>query len=221
MNLIGQTFGRLLVLASVKKRGQGRWWRCSCRCGKKVVYANTASLRSGNIRSCGCYAVDCSRARRKIKNPEKEFWRRVIRGATNECWPWKNAKENKYGSFLRRGAHVFAYESASKTKVPKGMYVCHRCDNRRCCNPKHLFAGTPTDNMLDASRKQRLYFQKHPERLPRGETHSLAKISAATVKKIRKLHADRKMNQRQLSQKFKLSRSSINRLVHKKSWVHV
>lgn len=44
--------------------------------------------------------------------------------------------------------------------IPTEMHVCHRCDNVLCINPNHLFLGTRSDNLRDASRKKRLNGQQ-------------------------------------------------------------
>lgn len=33
--------------------------------------------------------------------------------------------------------------------------ACHACDNHSCCNPRHLAAGTTSDNGKDMARKSR------------------------------------------------------------------
>lgn len=58
------------------------------------------------------------------------------------------------GTVLRIRPHRAAYE-AVHGPIPAGMYVCHRCDNPSCCNPSHLFLGTPGDNVIDMIKKGR------------------------------------------------------------------
>ena len=43
--------------------------------------------------------------------------------------------------------------------INDGLYVCHHCDNRMCCNPLHLFLGTAKDNAVDKVQKGRHFMR--------------------------------------------------------------
>lgn len=83
------------------------------------------------------------------------------------CWEWIACiGTNGYGAIGFNGkktsAHRIAYELFNN-EIPEGMHVCHRCDNRKCVNPDHLFIGTRQDNMDDMkSKKRQVYGEKHP-----------------------------------------------------------
>lgn len=100
------------------------------------------------------------------KTPHDYFEQRVIRSPG--CWKFSNKGDrNGYpqiiGSIAHRElgisrAHVLSYY-LYKGEIPKGMFVCHTCDNPWCVNPSHLFLETPNDNVQDMMRKGRY---KHP-----------------------------------------------------------
>lgn len=90
---------------------------------------------------------------------ENRFWAKVDVGRHDECWPFvgrARAKEG-YGIFAvggrARRANRVAWAIANGAD-PDG-FVCHSCDNPRCCNPAHLWVGDNRENQADASGKGR------------------------------------------------------------------
>lgn len=75
------------------------------------------------------------------------------------CWEWQKFVHQKgYGFTSYRGkawrSHRLAYH-LFQGPIPPGMVICHTCDNRKCCNPLHLFLGTFDTNNKDMAAKGR------------------------------------------------------------------
>jgi hypothetical protein len=102
------------------------------------------------------------------------YWSKVNRRSDSECWPWNGARtperEGEHGPMGGYGRlHVLDAETGkNRTEyahricfvmthgdLDEGFYALHRCDNPSCCNPAHIFAGTPLDNAQDRSKKGR------------------------------------------------------------------
>lgn len=83
------------------------------------------------------------------------------------CWIWQLSlvQDRHYGRLTYKGkaysAHRAAYE-AFVGEIPKGLHICHKCNNPSCCNPEHLYAGTHYDNMQD--RKKAGGYTKSPKK---------------------------------------------------------
>ncbi len=93
------------------------------------------------------------------KEDIKRFWAKVETNGKDECWQWLGCKtKDGYGRFVMFGRAVRAHRVAfviSNGEIVDGLVVCHKCDNPSCCNPSHLFSGTPSDNMKDRDSKGR------------------------------------------------------------------
>jgi len=116
-----------------------------------------------------------------------KFWNLANRTSDDKCWEWTGLTNGVgYGSMyvtpeVRLLAHRLAFRICCGS-IPPGLLVCHRCDNPKCVNPRHLFLGTHGDNIRDAVTKKR-HVSPFPEL--RGESNYAHKLSEEDVRVIR------------------------------------
>lgn len=93
----------------------------------------------------------------------------LIRISVSEtgCWEWIGCdKKDGYGEIHVDGKNMRAHRASYtvfKEDIPNGLLVCHKCDNRKCVNPDHLFLGTHKDNWDDAVNKGRIVTPVYPK----------------------------------------------------------
>lgn len=156
------------------------------------------------------------------RTEQERFWERVRRGTPQECWPWTGGVSGKgYGSFQsgskRNGtakkidAHRFSY-LLHKGEIPKGLNVCHTCDNPPCVNPDHLFLGTTRENALDMTRKDRWACGVRG-----GEMAHSSKLTLAQVEEIKRRYAAGE-KQVALASVYGVRQTTISRIVRGDSW---
>jgi hypothetical protein len=140
------------------------------------------------------------------KEQEQRFWSRVRRGDHEECWNWTGyARPDGYGGFRLNGRMVLSHRVAyamSRRRDPAAMLVCHRCDNRLCCNPSHLFLGT--------------YLTNNRDRMVKGRNGARpnAKLSVRDAQQIR----DSDGSSRVLAKRFGVDSSVIQRVRANRIW---
>lgn len=167
-----------------------------------------------------------------MKNTPETFWKKVAIREPESCWMWLGGHTSDgYGSVSYQGKNQSASRVAfllSGGQLEPGQVVMHSCDNRGCCNPKHLSSGTVADNNLDMVAKGRLVVsfggrngsRVHLECRPRGTSNKTAKLSDESVAAMRKLRANG-MTYSAIASQFGVHVSTAHRAVTRRLWNHV
>lgn len=124
------------------------------------------------------------------------------------CWEWSRAINTSGYAWVRWHGKSRALSrivwSMVNGEITSGLMVLHKCDNRRCVNPDHLFLGTNADNMADMAAKGRS---------PRSQ----AKLTVDQVRDIRESNVTHQL----LAAQYCVSPVTIQNVILRKTWRHI
>lgn len=154
---------------------------------------------------------------------DETFLNYFERGNNEECWEWK-------GTIIKAGygrvhfkckymsAHRYSYQYFIG-KIENDLWVLHKCDNRKCVNPSHLFLGDVYDNNADCVNKGR--HRTFPNAIKiKGDAHAMAKLKANDIVQIRYM-INNGFKDSDISNLFNVSRSAINHVKIGRTWKHI
>lgn len=142
----------------------------------------------------------------KLERLKNLFEKRVIK--QDGCWDWKNKIHHSgYATLNFNNKSMMAHRASwilNKGDIPENKIVLHKCDNRKCSNPDHLFLGSQKDNVFDMHKKGR------------GRN----KLDFKDIKEIKKrLRIGVPITR--IAKDFNINRSTIYVIKSGKTWKHV
>jgi len=154
------------------------------------------------------------------------FWQKVRKAGPDECWEWTACigfggyGKVSVGNRRTEAAHRVAYFLANGDIPDDKPCILHRCDNRKCVNPSHLFAGTKRENTHDMYAKGRACQQTGTWTPQRGSTNTNAKLDESKVLAIRAKLAEG-IDAYTIAAEYGVSPGLIYHIKHRRNWTHV
>lgn len=204
--LEGKIFSNVYVVSYDKGK-----YNCKCTCGKEFV-ARCQDLMNLCYKSCGCKKINKNEY---TKESKVRFFKYVEK--SDYCWNWIGGLSTLgYSRFVFNGK-IWVGSRLIWTwtfgEIPEKMKICHKCDNRKCVNPDHLFLGTQKDNIQDMLNKGRWLFRRGNLKKPG--------MTVDQVEKIRK-DIDQGMSRSDICEKYFIkSKATVSNIKNRKSWKHL
>lgn len=154
----------------------------------------------------------------ELTNMLKRFWHHVDINGPEECWEWMGATDNKgYGRFYldghnRRAPRAVAYLIGWLSSIDESIQVLHKCDNKGCVNPGHLYLGNHIQNVKDAVNRDRYPYRK-------GEANDASKLMYDDIKDIRE--ALKYETVAGVARRYGVCWGTIKNIKTGKTWSHV
>jgi hypothetical protein len=149
-----------------------------------------------------------------------KFLQHCMRCGENECWIWTGPihKVTGYGVFevynIEYKAHRVSFFYFNHRTVESEFDILHTCDNRRCCNPKHLYEGDNADNNRDRD-------ERNPgATINRGTDNGEAKLTETDIPEIFRLRR-KGYTQQQIADEYGVVFSTIGKVLRREKWRHV
>lgn len=212
IDLSGKVFGRLTVIERTARHNPKKTaYLCKCQCGKEKIVTSD-HLTSSHTKSCGCL-------KSPLENEVHEKLRAKIKKYTKinkktGCWEWQRYLSKGYGMMIYKGRATGMHRISwivFKNENPGELFVLHKCDNRKCINPDHLFLGTQKDNIKDMYNKGRNKC---------NATYGNTKLTEEQVLEIRKI--DKKLHTCiEIGKKYGVNATAINKIQRRKTWKHI
>lgn len=137
---------------------------------------------------------------------------RFTRREQNGCLVWtKSLTPRGYGRLWTGEQEGRAHRIAwivYNGPIPADLCVCHRCDNRPCLEPTHLFLGTNAENIADMVSK---------DRQPLGEKNGLAILNLEKVVRIYTSSVSTKT----LAKEYGVAENTVRDIRRGETWGHI
>ena len=188
---------------------------CQCGCGNKTSIAKHSDERYGSIKGQSYRFVHGHYGRSIPK--EQRFWNKVNKNTEEKCWKWVGAiTSSGYGNIWFDGKSSQAHRVSWQIHfgfIPAELCVLHKCDNKWCVNPYHLFLGTYADNAADRDSKGRNGHLTQPEKFLNKSNIKLSPEKVRFIRNNRSLFTKREM-----AKMFGASISTINAVIYHANW---
>jgi len=143
---------------------------------------------------------------------ENMLFMKLAKDEVTGCWNWTGGLfDSGYGRVTKNGKNALAHRVSYAHffgSIPEGLQVCHKCNNKRCINPDHLYVGTHNDNMRDVTLTD----------VHKGENNAKALLTQSQVLEIKAHIRERKIVYRKIAEMYGVSRQAIKDIASGRTW---